>query len=588
MADPRPLSEAETRFFNQVCEAIHATNEDQRTLLKSFIRDDIATEWTHLVELMGSNGSLIVLSEDELKYLNTSYSASRGHQRTESHDEASMLLSQKTTDPKLVKAATQDIIQYNDVLEKLVSKYKDYVHRSAVNAQPSAARNGEASVVEQKIAALSRRKEQLKAEIHILEDKIGNQNGQLGRSQPSTTPGSNYDDVKSIALKQVFETTFPSYDHILSRLDALQGELGQNVNDDTTLQIARRHASQIILSMATKCRASLDMVFLEASSTYNKRTPNSSNHAQAINEERDAIYAEIQSLWDEMVPLAHMVVEKEFLKPVLKKVDTSFERQNVRDTIVFGYTSAMLRFMNERLRLLANRIEMLMYHHRSLLIAFTYVNSIKESKSTRGLGTINAHPPQSAENGRAKDRSLLDMIQRQMELYGSIPIDTGKQAKAGRTLTSHAQVSKFDRYVASRQRKGDDLARSVQKSFEVTAKAELTDAELGSQLLLDSVVADSAASAHLGGHVYEDQQVEDLVASMKSQAEEIQRISTELREGASAPLSAPDFVAFAYSKAVKQPAYKDGEDNSRAEDPEQCPKLTAIASKWDDTAAFTN
>ena len=97
-----------------------------------------------------------------------------------------------------------------------------------------------------------------------------------------------------------------------------------------------------MLSLATKCRASLDTIFLEASSNTSKRRPHVSDPSRAVGEERDAVYAEIQSLWDEMVPLAHMVVEKEFLKPIMNKIEACSERQSGRDATVFLYVGSQL------------------------------------------------------------------------------------------------------------------------------------------------------------------------------------------------------------------------------------------------------
>ncbi len=67
MASTPLSSETEIRLFNQVCEAIRATGKDQRNVLKSFIREELSTEWARLVALMDSDGPLSILSEDEMK-----------------------------------------------------------------------------------------------------------------------------------------------------------------------------------------------------------------------------------------------------------------------------------------------------------------------------------------------------------------------------------------------------------------------------------------------------------------------------------------------------------------------------------------
>lgn len=535
---------------------------------------------------MESNGPLSILSDDEFKYLTTLNTISQPRGEAGIFSQTQPIPGQKTTNQNLIKDATHDIIQYNSVLEKLLAKYRDYVRSSVASAQRHPETDGGASVVEQKIAQLSARKDSLKKEIHSLEDKISNRFDRLGgisRTDLGVVEAEEDSFDKNsqfIALTEVFKTTLPSYDHILSRLDALHSELDYDVGgDDEILLTARRHASQIVLSLATKCRASLDTVFLEASLTYNRRASYASNYSRDINDERNAVYAEIQSLWDEMVPLSHMVVENEYLKPILKKTETRSDRQAARDKIVSRYTSAMLLFMNSRLRILVSRIQMLVYHHQTLLNAFTYVNSKAGSKTAKGSGTVKTHPHQVKESGKSKSHTLMDTIRRQMELYGSVPIDVDKKSQAAHTPTSRMQVNKLDRYVTSRQKKGDGLARNVHSYFERAAKSQITDAEFGAHLLLDSVIADSTASNQVGGHVYDDQQVEDSVTTIKSQTNEIETTFRKLREGTGVPVSPLDFVPYAYNKSAKQVT---------PDDSEKCPKFAAVVQKWGDPAGCTN
>lgn len=42
-----------------------------------------------------------------------------------------------------------------------------------------------------------------------------------------------------------------------------------------------------------------------------------------------------------MVPLSHMVVENEYLKPILKKTETRSDRQAARDKIVSRYVGPL-------------------------------------------------------------------------------------------------------------------------------------------------------------------------------------------------------------------------------------------------------
>lgn len=96
--------------------------------------------------------------------------------------------------------------------------------------------------------------------IHSLEDKISNRFDRLGgisRTDLGVVEAEEDSFDKNsqfIALTEVFKTTLPSYDHILSRLDALHSELDYDVGgDDEILLTARRHASQLSDSFTFLC-----------------------------------------------------------------------------------------------------------------------------------------------------------------------------------------------------------------------------------------------------------------------------------------------------------------------------------------------
>lgn len=64
---PLSMSKTEARLFDQVCETLQVSSEIQKNMLKSFIYDDLNSDWTDLVSLMEANGPLSMLSEEQLK-----------------------------------------------------------------------------------------------------------------------------------------------------------------------------------------------------------------------------------------------------------------------------------------------------------------------------------------------------------------------------------------------------------------------------------------------------------------------------------------------------------------------------------------
>lgn len=60
-------------------------------------------------------------------------------------------------------------------------------------------------------------------------------------------------------------------------------------------------------------------------------------HAKAIQEERQAIADEIESLWQEVVPVAHMAVENQFLKPFLRTTMVNKRQVKLRNATISAY-----------------------------------------------------------------------------------------------------------------------------------------------------------------------------------------------------------------------------------------------------------
>ncbi|KAI2613272.1 hypothetical protein GGR54DRAFT_330929 [Hypoxylon sp. NC1633] len=598
MESPRLLSEIETHLFEQVCDAMNLKSEDQRKVLMSFVLDESTPEWARLVSLMESNGPLSIMTEDEFKYL-SSHDATRPRDpSSQIHEDPSLfsqilppLVNQKSADFAVMKDAIHDVLQYNDALENKLTKYKEYAGRGITNLRRPPETNSRTA---EKIAALALQKDRLKREIRELEDRLpGDRLEDLATIEPNAE-NADYDSyrriIKSTVMEEVVKTSFAPFDHVLGKLNALHAELSHEAfEDDATPDIARRYARQAVLSMARKCRASLDMVFLEASVDYSTRASPVSDHTGAIDDERNAVYAEIQSLWDEMVPLAHMVVEKEHLKLISKKTSMFSERQKLGFDMASTYITETIGVMNERLSVLADRVKMLAYHHQALLNAFAYGSRGADSQPTWTLASTGINTNQDKANGKAKGFTLLETIKRQMEVYGAIPIDVGKQLESEQPQSRSTLGIKLDRYVTARQKKGDVLARHVHDSFETAVQAELTDAELGGQLLLDSVLSGSAAG-QMGNLVYEDLQVEESVSALNLYVEQIRATVKNVQDSHAVPSSAADVVAQASNNATKprQRSQKGGEGSQSVDYQERCPKFADLIRRWDDPARHTN
>ncbi|KAI1085507.1 hypothetical protein F5B20DRAFT_575020 [Whalleya microplaca] len=544
--EPIELATAEeTRPFNDLCEALKLTSPGQKKILKELVEGDgpLNAQFRRLCSMMNAGGPLDLLSAEELKYFAALRLQQRHHFPSENEAETlysaiPKVLSGRVFDEAKIKATYHEVLHYVTAVEGLLKSYREYA-RAAIERQTNLpAVDNDVSVLTQKIKALSLRKKNLEEEINTFERKDVDRLTQhisivKAEAQVIYRDRQFYaENYKNAAVMQVFGVMFPSYDRLLSKLKDLQWELRY---DDKK----------------------------KASSTYNKNGPELSEYGIAINDERAAILAEIQSLWDETIPLAHMYVESEYLKPLLDQTQLSVSDHIVQDAAISAYTSAMLRAMNKHLSILASRIKLLVYHHQTLFNAFTHLDAMRTNAMSTAkvcmdkLPTTEAHKVQASEIREARDFTLLEFIQRQMEIYGSIPINVAQNN--GSLCTHLKKITKLDEFVRQRHQNGQHLANDMHQFFEAAVKSDLTDAELSGQLLMDCVLADSGRSLQGWAEVFQDAQVEALIKTLQRQAESAQHSFATLSEaGTAAPGSVPGFVALAYQKAAREVAAKHG------------------------------
>lgn len=93
---------------------------------------------------------------------------------------------------------------------------------------------------------------------------------------------------------------------------------------------------EVMLSVVS-CKRSLNRILKEASDKYGDASTANKSRARASEAELQALLEETNSLWEEVVPVAHMAVEKTMLEPILKLVNTKMEAQDYQNAIIGSY-----------------------------------------------------------------------------------------------------------------------------------------------------------------------------------------------------------------------------------------------------------
>ncbi|KAI1118034.1 hypothetical protein F5Y14DRAFT_400890 [Nemania sp. NC0429] len=471
------------------------------------------------------------------------------------------------------------LADYNKLLEEKVSKFNVQSARSLATLRESAASDHSMTPLHDAITEASQRKLLHAQQIATLKDSLDLHDKDQGlKLEGYTTQFWNH-----VLLLDCFDTLFhggdtsapprvtsskdflDEYDNVIQHVERWRRLVDVDPHEgEATIKHARHHVNQLVYLITHHCQVQLATVFHESLVD----NAGKSNHQDAVHDEAADIIKEIEWLWEEVIPVAHMSVSAQFLRPVLAHFKNWEDSKKYRMAVVSNYTSGALRFMNDRLSAVIERMRLLVYHHQAAQNV-ARVARVRQSKEASGsVGMVSGQVFHSlAQNTQPKREyaTASENLQAFMKLYGAIPIHVDDPF-------SKPTPSILEEYVQNRAHKGDTLLQDLHKHFEAAAKSSLTDQELGGELLLDSLLADSAASPLHVGSVYKDTQLEGSIAMLEAQAKQVQGMFKELKlEG---PATAPDYVAHAYKHTANQPVAKVGKECVRG------PKFEEFVRKW--------
>ncbi|RYP64984.1 hypothetical protein DL769_006479 [Monosporascus sp. CRB-8-3] len=519
--------------FAVLCERLGISSSVQQDHLRALIDSD--AEMKKAFEQLEAlcTGPMKTLNTDELKITRKLGLDNDPASGQESLKEASMQL--ETVVGEDGRNATEDalgpLIDYNGERSKNVAAFRTYTSRILASIENlSTLLETRQAFSKSKAVALDTECSNMDNELKSLEERFkrclsisSNEDiVYLTSNDPTLNANAHLNIHRACRrARQAFNDTASPHDHILTKLQALGWEL----NPDT----ANNNA---LLSDARCCASEL-----------------------RIEEERKAIIQEIQSLWDEVVPVAHMAVEKEFLNPLLKVVGIDSDKNGLRTATISGYTSGVLRFMNQHLRTLADRIYILIQHHKALFEAYQYARFRSKGQSVLDLPKSKADTPYLTSHDASARSTFADVLRDYLTEFGSVPIDVNIDNPM-RTPNESA-ITKLQEFVVSREGKLSTMHEQMQELFEAAAKANLGNVEIGRAILSRRILADSILGPSVPHGVYKDVEAEEAIRLMENEIEVVREVFDELNYSGAA--KAPDFVLQAYVKAQKRLAAKNSE-----------------------------
>ncbi|KAI1755472.1 hypothetical protein F4782DRAFT_488664 [Xylaria castorea] len=480
------------------------------------------------------------------------------------------------------------LTDYNKLLEEKIAKFKIQSNRSLATLRESSELEDNITALHERIAEVKLRKSLHAQQIAILRDSLNSYD--KNRSLKLEEYGglfwneilflncyNAFSDNSHHLAQQVAppQGLWDEHDYVLQHIERWRRLVNVDSHEsEVIIDRAREHVNQLVYSITRHCQAQLATIFHESIRDNAAR----SVHQDGVQDEAADIVKEIDWLWEEVIPVAHMSVSAQYLRPVLNTFENWERSKLFRDAVVTTYASGVLKFMNDRLYAVAERTQTLVYHHQAL----NNVAGVRQSSQTLDpIKKDSRHVPRTLAQDTQTQRKCAtasENLRAFMQIYGAVPIHTSDPLQK-------STVSLLDEHVQTRTRKGDALLQDLHKLFEAATKSGLTDRELGGELLLESLLADSAASPVQPGSVYKDAQLEGSIAMLQGQAEQVQEMFNILKlEG---PASAPDYVNHSYRQTVDRLAAKVGEQCLRGDNTNaacmacvRCVKFEEFVRRW--------
>lgn len=330
-----------------------------------------------------------------------------------------------------------------------------------------------------------------------------------------------------------------SDDKLLSSLQKLGLELDTEDPEETdSVTKLREICARLIKYTVESIRTKLDRVYLEALESF----PKSGASREATEEDITAQQEELEELYLEVLPVAQMSVEQQWLEPALRSLSAKNGSSVSRSADALEYVItlscprpfisaeppsddsqilACFDYLLHRIDRVSDRVSSVKAHEAATTAILAMAKAelsttVTSAAKRRGTVSSPARRPQSlimdsmmtpapsrAEPSfmKTRRRSSGDALHSSPleQLLGELALSLPDSSSASTSANpSQAQIAYLSHTLTTRTHKCADVDRAVQSTLEHTAAAHLADARKALQLIRDSVLAESPfAEVHL-------------------------------------------------------------------------------------------
>ncbi|KAH6668824.1 hypothetical protein B0J14DRAFT_151280 [Halenospora varia] len=335
------------------------------------------------------------------------------------------------------------------------------------------------------------------------------------------------------AAKQTVDGILRSDDKLLGSLQKLASDLDPiNSGDEELIARIRELCARLIKHTVEGIRTKLDRIYLEALGA-----PGAVNGEDAESQESRELQEELESLYSEILPVAQMSTEQQFLQPALRTLADTTGKGQERATKAVKYIHECLVFLVTRLETFLAKAEESQCHKK--VLTFVLASAKAELSRVEAAPKITANPPKPNIQKRRTSSNpspgrLRNARRRSSGVFENEDVDPEQQLarNLGITLPSeaasdHQRIETLDRALADRVLKLGIHASSLQQTTESAISSHLQDANLTLQLLQDSLLAET-----LYGKVsLLDPDIESSVSMFEQEIEDLERGLEEIDLG---------------------------------------------------------
>ncbi|EHK41561.1 hypothetical protein TRIATDRAFT_134980 [Trichoderma atroviride IMI 206040] len=319
--------------------------------------------------------------------------------------------------------------------------------------------------------------------------------------EQGTQAGSN--------LKGTLGDIFRADDKLLANLQKLGWEL-ERPDPDETLKIdkLRETCSRLVKITVETVRAKLDTTYMDTL----VEAERSGRVQPSTHEEVEALEAEVDSLHSEILSVAQMSVEQQYLEQALQTVSTEGGQSAMRTSNALEYINKCLDHLVGRLDQIQGRIETHLSHQAAaaslistakMEMAVEILLPVKQPSSSAPASIFPTSPSKSSNTPARKRSNTVGSHHHRRRSSGVAdepPLDTlmytmSVPSSVSEETDGRAQIVALSKILEERSKKTDEIARNAQETFELGALAQLNDARLAIQLVRDSVLAESPFNA---------------------------------------------------------------------------------------------